>query len=288
MVTREVPLILVSSVFLIITNAALVIGLKRTNKNLTLSQKLYIYLSLTDGVVGIVYMPYMAIMIFSSIDFCTAQSISMAISIYTSGISLGTFAVISVLRNIAIRKPFYKVKKSIIYGVLGAWNGVSLITSMTTFLTYNPRYTSYTLYCCYWLYIGSLLSIEVLISIALNLWSKRVLTKQVQNDDHENETKKIKRKRNQKAVGILNFLSLVYTICTFPMGCYYIFLGALLLTYEGNEIMFDNAYDLFSFFHIPSFLSSGLNALVYMLKDKDIIILAEFVARGIREDKRGK
>ena len=44
-VVYEMLMIAFNSAFIISTNLALVIGLKKTNKQLTLSQKLYIYLS---------------------------------------------------------------------------------------------------------------------------------------------------------------------------------------------------------------------------------------------------
>ena len=257
------------SLFIIITNLGLIIGLKKTNMQLTLSQKLYIYLSLNDGIIGFVTLPYLFAVQFSSIDYCVLLSITRTLMMYTVNMSLGTFIVISILRNIAIRKPFYKVKTKVIYGVLVAWNCETLMISLVIFFTYHPKYTSYTLYCFSWLYIASYLLIEVLAIVTLNLWSKRILTNQVPKLDEENETDKLKRKRNQKAVGILHILTIVYTICTLPVSLY-CYLGALLMMYNGSKFLLDTVYNLFSIIHIPVFLCSGFNALVYMLKDKKI------------------
>ena len=105
--------------------------------------------------------------------------------------------------------------------------------STVSFFTYHPNYTSYTIYCFCWLYVASYLLIEVLAIIAINVWSKRVLTIQISNHGHEIEIDKLKRKRNQKAVGILNVLTIVYTISTFPLSCYY-YLGVLLLMNKDN------------------------------------------------------
>ena len=109
LVVYEMVMIGIFSAFLITTNLALVIGLKKTNKQLTTSQKLYIYLSLNDSIVGFVSLPYMFIVYYLSIDYCVLLSTNRAIMMYTFGLSLGTFAVISILRNVVISKPFYKV-----------------------------------------------------------------------------------------------------------------------------------------------------------------------------------
>ena len=56
--------------FSTITNFALVFGLRQTNKRLTPSQKLYIYLSITDTLNGM-FMPYFVTLEAASIDNCT-------------------------------------------------------------------------------------------------------------------------------------------------------------------------------------------------------------------------
>ena len=270
-VVYEMLMIAFNSAFIMSTNLALVIGLKKTNKQLTLSQKLYIYLSLNDSVGGFVSLPYFFLKYVLSIDYCVLLSISMSITMYTFSMSLGTFAVISILRSIAIRKPFNKVKTKVIFGVLAAWNFVSIMMSLVSFFTYHPKYASYTLYCFSWLYSGCFLFIEVFSVVTLNLWSKRVLMTQLSTPGHENEIDKYKRKRNQKAVGMLNILTIVYTFCTFPVSLYYIFIGMLLLWYTGNDKkLFDVVHDLFGFFHLLLYICSGFNALVYTIKDKNI------------------
>ena len=257
------------SAFIIITNLALVIGLKKTNRKLTLSQKLYIYLSLNNSIVGLVSIPYMFNVFFLFIDYCVFLSFNRAMMMYTFGMSIGTFTVVSMLRNVAIRKPFYKVEEKTIYGVLVAWNCETIMTGLVIFFTYHPKHTSYTLYCFSWLYIASYLLFEVLAIVTLNLWSKRILTNQVPKLDEENQTEKIKRKRNQKAVGILKMLTIVYTVCTLPLS-FYCYFGVLLLMYKGDERLLDTIHKLKRFIHIPFLLCSGSNALVYMLKDKKI------------------
>ena len=85
----------------ITTNLALVVGLRKTNRKLTRYQKLYTYLSVTDSIVGLICLPYFAIIILLSINNCRNLTIGMVMAVYSSGVGLGTFTLISVLRNIA-------------------------------------------------------------------------------------------------------------------------------------------------------------------------------------------
>eukprot|EP00111_Clytia_hemisphaerica_P000457 TCONS_00001293-protein len=172
----EMFLLGVFAVFVAITNFALIIGLKKTNKKLTISQKLYIYLSLTDTIVGMICLPYFVMVDVLSIGSCVTQSIGMAMSVYSFGVGLGTFLGISYLRNLAIRKPFNDIQNKTVYSFLVLWNIYIVLKSTFTFFTYDPRYTSYALYCSYWIYVGSVTTIEVLAIVILNTWSKRALT----------------------------------------------------------------------------------------------------------------
>ena len=266
----EMFLLSAFALFVAITNFALIFGLRRTNKKLTISQKLYIYLSLTDTIVGLICLPYFVMVDVLSVGSCTTQSIGMAMSVYSFGTGLGTFLGISYLRNLAIRKPFNDIQNKTVYSILVLWNIYILLKSTFTFFTYDPRYTSYSLYCSYWIYVGLVTTIEVLLIIILNSWSRRALTGKLSNPGNESDAEQRKRKRNQKAVGILNMISLVYTLCTLPFSLYYLLLGVLLITHQNNKQLFNFVYSLFAFIHLPIFLCSGFNALVYMLKDNDI------------------
>ena len=80
-----IVLLFVCACLVLTTNLALVVGLRKTNKKLTRSQKLYSYLSLTDSIVGLICLPYFAIINLLSINTCRSQSIGMAISAYSFG-----------------------------------------------------------------------------------------------------------------------------------------------------------------------------------------------------------
>ena len=252
------------------TNTALVFGLKKTNKKLTMPQKLYIYLSITDGMTGL-FMPYFAILDLASATTCTTFSIGMSTSMYTFGLGLGTFFVISYLRNFAIRKPFSVISDKVVYVVLIIWNVLTALWGLFSFFTYEPIYAKHLFYCLLWILSGVLMTFMVILVTYLNILSKKVLTKESQTDSPlENAVERRRRKRNKTAVSILNVISLIYAICVLPLSFYYMVLGILMALYRDNEPLLTLFFYISPFIHLPLFPCSGLNAMVYMLKDRSI------------------
>ena len=107
-----------SGLFIITINLMLIIGLRRTNKKLTMSQKLYIYLSSTDSIVGFYLISILIQYILNSsglaINCPDIKNLLLGTHI-SYCIGMGTFLVISYLRNIAIRKPFHFVQNRTVY-----------------------------------------------------------------------------------------------------------------------------------------------------------------------------
>ena len=107
-----------SGLFIITINLMLIIGLKKTNTKLSMSQKLYIYLSFADWQVGIYLLHVLVYYTLSSSGvFIGCGDIKpLMLNIHaTYCIGMGTFIAISYLRNIAIRKPFHVVKNRTVY-----------------------------------------------------------------------------------------------------------------------------------------------------------------------------
>ena len=256
-------------IFAIITNFALIFGLKKTNKTLTLSQKLYIYLSITDVATGILVPYYIITFHITPSAWCTANSIGVVIAIYTFGISVGTFLTISFLRNVAIRKPLYFIPSRIVYLWLAGWHVFIISMSLFGFFTYDPDYASHTLYITHWLFLGLAIILVISISATLNIWSTKVLARQSSISSTLNDIEFRRGKRNKTAVTILNILTLLLVLCVMPLSIYYIVLGIFM--YRENEALVQSAYDMIMFLHMPLFPCSGLNALVYVLKNQKIM-----------------
>ena len=108
----------------------------------------------------------------------------------------------------------------------------------------------------------------VVLVIILNSWSKKILTKQSLMCISQNEVEIRRRKRNRAAVAILNTISFIYAVCMLPLGVYYVLVGVL--AWMNKEELLFSVFSVSTIMSLPLFPCSGLNALVYMLKNKKI------------------
>ena len=98
-------------VFVVITNSMFILGLLKTNKqNLTLAQKLFIYMSAVDLFNGMLAMPSLAFFSLNGIS-CLVMSFMVGFTAFTALSSSSTLATISVMKLQAIIYPLpYRTK----------------------------------------------------------------------------------------------------------------------------------------------------------------------------------
>ena len=262
--------ITITYLFSTIANFSLIFGLKKTNTKLTISQKLYIYLSFTDAFFSLIMFVMVLLEFLPAIApaSCTITSMGTSLATYTCGLSLGTFLSISYLRNQAIRKPFNSVIHKAVYLTLAGWNVITLATSILVFFAYEPTQISKTLYAFSWTFIGTLITVMVILVVFLNGWSKNTLSRQSRVFDSQNEIEIRRRKLNKTAVAILNIISFIYVLCVLPLGIYYVIIGVLTWIHEDDLLL--PILHISRIMNLPLFPCSGLNSLAYMLKDKAI------------------
>ena len=118
----ENPFLLLLAVFLVVTNFALIFGLRKANKKMTISQKLYVYLSLNDAIVGLVCLPALVTVNITKKRSCKIENIIQLVINYPHITGTGIFCMISILRNMAIRKPLVKPSPKKVITALILWN----------------------------------------------------------------------------------------------------------------------------------------------------------------------
>ena len=92
--------------FVVVTNSMFILGLVKTNKrNMTLVQKLFIYISAVDLFNGVLAMPCLAFFSLNGIS-CLAMSFMVGITAFTVLSSTSTLAIISIIRLHSIIYPF--------------------------------------------------------------------------------------------------------------------------------------------------------------------------------------
>ena len=261
--STELIFLTIGIIFIAITNLALIIGLQKTNKTLTISHKLYIYLSISDISLGLICLPYLTISELLSPGNCSTYTIAMSISVYSFTLSTSTFSIISIIRNYATRKPLKIIEEKSVLCIIAGLNICIIFLATFAYFIFNPKYTSLEIYASFLIFSGIGKTGFLTTVLTLNCWSKVALSRSTALGTSEERM----RKRNQKAVAILNLISLVYTLCASPFGLYYLLLGVFLFHYQDQ---FDDLYSFYHVIHIPLHFCSGFNALVYILKDERI------------------
>ena len=267
----DIFILAVIAIFVSATNFALIFGLKKTNKKLTMSQKLYIYLSATDSITGLIGLPYFVISNLLGQRSCTLDGIGLAINDYAYSVSHCTFFIISYLRNLAIRKPFVIANQRVIKTVIICFNIFMLVSCTKQYFIYNPDYNTPALFATMLLYTGIEHLTAIVGTLYINSRSKIILNNQCTDDILSDINKEITNKRNRTAVSILNRISLIYGVCGIQFCIFYISLAMLTLNPSvANAKTIELMYEVYSFVHCIIFISSGANAIVYMAKDKKI------------------
>ena len=260
----QVVFMMVVSISLICANFALIFGLKKTNKKLKISQKLYIFLSLTDSIIAAACLPIYFIVDMTKKRSCRIDNLSMLFSMYFYNIGIGTFILISYLRNLAIRKPLKKPNWKKIAIFLSLWNIFVCAFSCFRYISSNPLNDTLTLYRIRYLLLGIITLFEISSILLINYWSSRILSRPILNASDE-----LRKKRNQSAVSILILISIVYTIFTLPCGLYYITFSIMSFDTTKENVQI-TLHSLVVVVHFPLFVSPGMNAVIYMMKDAAI------------------
>jgi hypothetical protein len=266
--------IIIFGVFVSVPNIMLIIGLIKTNdkKELTISKKLYIYVSCTDLSFGILTNPYFIIINATGWKNCTLQGLGMSFTVISIGLGVSTFVLISIIRNYQIRKPLNEIRKD--------WIGIYLLShilvfvccyGLTTLLVYFNRFpTTFTLLAIYWFFMFFYFLVETLLMVVYNAWTKISLRyNKVMHLKFSDKNTAILR-RNKRAVVTLVWISAVYVACILPVSLYYLWLFITLLDIGKNPDKMVSAYDKFPLVHSLLPLCSGLNAIVYILKSNDL------------------
>ena len=257
------------SILILTTNLALVFGLRKTNKTLTLSQKLYTFLSITDAAVGAISMPYLLAINLMGYNTCTATAAGLVFTFYSFGVGMGTFFTISMLRNLAIRKPLLPISGRRVKIGLLLWNIYIVLKSVMTFFVYTPEHTSKALSMIYWFIISILTTVEISLIAFLNISSRKDLARK-RKHSLDKDLAALRKKRHNRAVVTLSLITLVYAVCFVPVSIFYFVLAVLVAQTDVNVSTVNTMNKAFVATHLPMFLCSGFNALVYMFRNPDI------------------
>jgi len=163
----------ISSAFVSLSNVILIIGMLKVNKTLSLTNKLFIYLSVVD-ILSVTTSPFNFYFTQNTSIPCWLISLEIAFEIFIRAMGVMVVFLISALRLLSIWKPFYRVGTATLVKALVVFN-TSLVASSTFmfFEIYNEM--SVNRFGIYQIAVGLIALVTILINLACNIISKCML-----------------------------------------------------------------------------------------------------------------
>ena len=255
----------VTFLFIIISNLLLILGIRKSYRNkMTLSKKLFLFLSISDLFTGLITVPIQFSMVFyGSQATCFQVQLQAFFNTFTPALSMFTILTVSIVRYVSVVKPnFYKRNAHsrwifavlMVQFVLSAAMALWYVTATTrrhlgSFLIFV------TLFC--FAIIGSAVLLNIVLYIKLN--SNSYSTTAVSN-----QKQKSYQKRVTKTIVLISVIS---SVSYLPNGIVFGLVGYFIIA-QGSHLYFYQVYIPWVF--LPMILNAGVNSVIYMWRDTKI------------------
>lgn len=257
--------------FIIITNILLIHGLRATTKNnkkLSLTKKLFVYLSSTDLFTGFVSVPFQIWMLIISKDAsCTQTAIQAFVNAFTPALAMFTLLSISATRYLSVAQPnFYRehVRHPKVTIVLVLQAAAAL--GLTIWYVVATQSNTHHLLGIFLIFVTFLCFGTIGTAVVVNFRLFFFLKK-------HNEHSMIVRGRETNAAyqtevaKTLLLISLVLVLCYLPNGIAFSIVGY-------HVFRGDSQSDTYNYYvpwaHVPMLLNAGFNSLIYIRRNKNI------------------
>ena len=136
--------------FVVLTNFGLTIGIWKTNREITLLNKIYIIWAFFDLYSGIVTIPFFAYIYWKNkLDIiCNNGLLAPAMSLenIAFGSNQGAFLLISIIRNFSIKKPLNEYRRQDMIRFICMYGVIVLGISILSLLAYSPAHNDATIW----------------------------------------------------------------------------------------------------------------------------------------------
>jgi len=264
------------SLLICIPNYMLIHGLRNTcskpKKGLPLTKKLYILMSFSDLGIGNVYVPYEAIApyVFERSN-CKSLFVFRGLAAACTSLSLLMVSLISILRYISITRPFSTMNNR-----RKVFAAASVCFNMMLFLKVGVLWSVIHLYfhdsmqafSIMFFYLLTWTIVLITFNQTINLMSLRALKISSTN---VSTSAGPRMKRLHNAIITLSLISFAAIVGAFGIIGFFFYAGYV-MTYIESWLQFDRfAIDKLSkWISAPFCLNSGVNALIYLLKSKEL------------------
>ena len=258
-----ISILVALTIFVSLTNIFLIIGLFKTNNKLSLSKKLFIYLSFSDLFTGMVTTPYqLSMVVLGSNASCFQVDLQSFLNVFTPGLSMFTILSISIARYVSVDKPTFFRRNANSPWVFALMVG-QVIIAIAAGIWYASAHDPIQLgsfligvtFFCFTTIGGA---------IVINVFLYRKLSnKSVGNMAQQ----QIKTQNYHKAViKTLIIISIILSMCFLPNGVVFSVVGYSVLV--GDT---DHMYNIYiPWVYLPILFNAGVNSVVYIWRERKI------------------
>ena len=249
--------------FINIINILLIIALVKTSRTITVTTKLFIYLSFCDLITGLVTIPtQMIVMGLGESSSCFLIGFQTFFRAFPPLQSMSTIFTLSLFRFIKISKPLKQIENKTLYIILAGHFCVSVTISLWYLrntlvkqIGYDMGYFLIVATCYVLLIIGS--------SVIINIFLHFKLKKKRKVSTKKGFTQSTLRQNN--AITTLIILTSILIICYLPNGIAFSLVGHSVFTNTPNPYR-----SLAAISNFMMLINAGFTSLAYILRTKKI------------------
>ena len=244
--------------FINASNIMLIHGLRRTNRTFSTTTKLFIFLSSSDLVTGIITCPMQVIMLTLGIEStCLQVGIQAFFNAFTPLLSMFTLLTMSVLRCLSMQRPLKRTKEKHVWMWLMCQVAIALMLTIWYVDISQKSNTTQSL----GIFLIVVTALCVLVngaSVVINTFLHFNLSKK--NKPIRKNSTVTRAKQQKGATNTLLLLSIILVLCYFPNGVAFGVIGYHIL---GRNTVKTVYRDYVPWAHIPMVLNAGINSFVY-------------------------
>jgi len=252
--------------FIIISSTMLIYALVKTNRILSITTKLFIYLSTCDLWIGLCTIPLQLFAIcFGSRTPCAVVGVQAFSNSFFPLVSTWTIVTLTVLRYLAIKKPLIKVHNGTVLFALFMQLLLSVgFSSVYVYYSMQPQLS--TVMGIYLIVVSVFIFFVIGNSILLNFTVHMALRHKRENVIRtQSMTRNIRQK---EASNTLLILLILLSICYLPNGISFLTTAYNILSHNLDK---DHAYRLYTpWTHNIMLLNSGFNSFAYIMRTRKI------------------
>lgn len=262
----QIPLRVAISVFLLITNTLNIIGIKATNKYLSLPRKLFVLSSFLGIMAGTVSPINSCIGLFT--ENCLNEVLTDSILVFLLSADFAILLVINLVRFFTLKAPLKRLNRVLVGIMLAVGFSISIVFGALFYYLYHGTIHPSYYYRMHWFCLGMFTTLCMVSCLILMVLLWYMLRRRIKHFPQNNTVFIQQHKRSVKRLISINLLYICFNfpISTMCFNLVNITGDAATQNQLSNELLILSAFYSFCLIY------SGVSCIVYMCWDTKILV----------------